>query len=427
MIATAVLAADVAATLDLSDRSEVRARATPPFGTSGAAAPAAGTAAVGVDVVTRPEAHLAAKDRRWDYNLGYSLSLIAPDLETAFTPQVLQLGSASIAWHDRLVRVAVAQDVTYGIENSALLLPTTPTAPTTPATPTTPAQPPIPVQTAPQPGTLTYGYSRTQLTTAVRLDHRTQALAGVEYLLSGGLDDASRLLLPEQRGPRATAEIDHAVSRRDTLVTAGSAQQADFSPGPCLPGVDTGTCELSDRVYQITEAFRHAFSRSSGGSIGAGLAAVAFRLHPYVHYSTTYYPVGEASYNESFGPRGESLLSLYGRVAPFIDVRTGLVLEAVQGDAALADKLSRYVTLRLSAGASQNVPTNNPAAATILRGELAVDYHVEPRREGSSYGAGPIDLTMGERWLWQEQVGFPGFVSAFGYVAVTVREATLHL
>jgi hypothetical protein len=428
MIATAVLAADVATTLDLSDHTEVRARATPPIGTAGASAP--GTATVGIDVMTRPEAHLYAKDRRWEYNLGYQVSLIAPDLETSFAPLALQLGSAAVSWHDRLVRVSVAQDGTYGIQNSAYLLPTVQAAPAPApgATPTTPGQPPTPVQTAPQPGTLTYGYSRTQLKTALTLDRRTQALAGLEYLLSGGLDDPSRQLLPLQRGPRATAEIDRLLSRRDSLVTSGSAQQADFSPAPCPPGVDTGTCELSDRVYQIVETYRRALSRSSSAALGAGLAAAAWRLHSYVHYGTTYFPVAEASYNESFGSRGVSTLSLYGRLAPFIDLRTGLVLEAVQGDASLSDRLSRHVTLRLSAGASQSVPTNNPAAATVLRGEVGVDYHVDPAHEGSGVsGAGPIDLSMGERWLWQEQNGFPGFVSAFGYLAVTVREPTLHL
>jgi hypothetical protein len=423
MIATVALAADVAATLDLSDRSEVRTRSTPQLGASGAAGTSSGAAApFGVDLLTRPEARLRTTDRRWDCSFGYSASLVVPDVELGFAPQVLQLGNAAVTWHDRLVRVTVQEDATYGTENSAFLLPTVQT---------TPGQPPPAAQAAPAPATLTYGYSRTQLSTVIRLDRRTRAIAGVDYLLSGGLDDASRQLLPLQLGPHATAQLEYALSRRDSLVTAASAQQADFSAGPCLPTVGTGTCQLSDRLAQLTETYKHALSRSSTASLVGGVAVASVRFRPGDPYGSSYYPAAEASLVETFGARGASSLSLFARVAPFMDVRTGIVLETVQGDVTLGDRLSRHVTLRLAAGGSQNVPTSNPAAATIVHGDFGVDYHVDPTREGATGegvtgSAGPIDLSMGERWFWQQQNGFGAFVSAFGYVAVTVRERTLH-
>ena len=39
-------------------------------------------------------------------------------------------------------------------------------------------------------------------------DRRTQGGLGVEYLVSGGLDDLSQSILPQQHGPVATAELE---------------------------------------------------------------------------------------------------------------------------------------------------------------------------------------------------------------------------
>ncbi len=426
MIATAVLVADVASTLDLSDRSEVRARSTLQTSANGAPATSApGAPQLGVDVVTTPEARLHTSDRRWDLNVGYSAGLIAPDVEQGFTPQVLQTGSVAVSWHDRTIRWMVGQDGTYGVENSAYLLPTTPAAPTAPG------QPPATVSTAPRPGTITFGYSRSYVSVAVHLDRRTNVSAGVEYLVSGGLDATSQQQLPEQTGPRATAELDYALSRTDSLATLASGQQADFSAAPCAAGATSGTCELSDRIAQATERLRHALSRSMTASLSAGVALTSVRFHSSDAYGDTFFPVVEAGLTDSFGTRGRSSIDLFVRLAPFMDVHTGIVLQSLQGTATLREWLTRHVTLHAATGATQELPTSDPAATFIVYGDVGFDYHVDPSHEGPAGAAGagapgPIDLSMGERWFLQSENGLGAFVSSFGYIAVTVRERTLH-
>lgn len=407
MIALAVLAADVAGTLDLQDVSEVRVRSTPPIGQG---APGPNTLpAKGIDLLTRPGATVLLNDRRWEYGLSYQASLILPDVELGFFPEVLQLGSAHVTWHDRFLRVTIGQDGTYGIENSAFLIPT--------VTPT-PGQL-TPPQTAAPAQAITFAYSRSYATAMLQFDHRTQGGIGVEYLVSGGLDDLSQSILPQQHGPVATAELDHQLTRTDQLVTAATARRVDFSDQPCFSGltpVAGSSCQLSDQLAQITQEIRHKLWRTDTIMVGAGAAVAAVRFHPDDDYGVTFYPVGEASYTKTFGDKGKDEFALTGRYGPYVDIRTGIVLTTLQGEARFLDTISRYLTLHLSVSGGKSFPEDSPAAATIIRGDLTVDYHVSKR----------VDLSYGERWLWQEgQAAVGSLMSAYGLLAVTVRERTL--
>jgi hypothetical protein len=406
MIAAAVLAADIAGTLELGDTSEVRVRSTPALGSSGVTAP--GTApARGIDFFTRPDVHLTATDRRWDYSVLYAASFIAPDLEAGFTPQLLQLGSVRLGWHDRTVSLGVQQDGTYGIENSAYLVPTT--------TPT-PGQPTAP-QAAAAASAITYGYSRSTLTTGVKFERRTLGTATVEYLVSGGLDTPSQIVMPQLHGPRATASVDHTLAPTDHLITGVSAQQADFAPGPCINTTDPpgSTCQMTDQLAQLTEALRHRLSRSETFSGSLGVAASAVRYHPDAPFVLGVFPVVDTSYTRTFDRGGT--LALFARVAPYLDIITGSVLSTAQGEVRLIYPVGPQLTLHLAASASQGLPVSDPAAVMAARGELGMNYLVSKR----------VDVSFGERWLWQENQGALGsLATAYGYLAVTVRERTLH-
>jgi hypothetical protein len=408
MLAIAVLAADIAGTLDLDDVSEVRVRATPPVGQVGPTPP--GTAPPrGIDVLTRPEARIAMTDRRWDYGLSYAASFILPDLEQGPQPQLLQLGGVRVSWHDRFLRVTVSQDATYGIENSAYLLPTVQPVPGQPT----------PLTTAAPATAVTFGYSRSAAIATLRFDRLTQGSLGVEYLLSGGLDAISQQSLPEQKGPRATAELAHTLTRSDTLITAAFAQRAEFSAGPCatttLPA--GSTCQLSDQLAQLTEAIRHKMSRSDTVTLAGGAAVAAVSYQPGTPYTTGYYPVVEGSWASLLGDRGASTLTVYARYAPYMDVRTGIVLSTLSGEVRAADQISPDLVLHLTTVVGQSLPASDPSASTFVRGELGLDYHVSKR----------VDFTIGERWLWQQgQNAVGSLLSAYGLLAVTVRERTLH-
>jgi hypothetical protein len=415
MIAIAVLAADIAGTLDLSDVSEARLRSTPPLGQSTAQPSTPGALpSHGLDLVTRPAVALALHDRTWEYAVSYGATIILPDVETGLTPQLLQTGGLKIGWHGRYLRVVLSEDGAYGIQNSAYLVP---------AVAPTPGQP-APPQTLAATAPITFGYERTGLVGTLELDPRTQSSAGIEYLFSGGLDSASQTLLPEMWGPRGTFELDHTLTRTDQLVTASYAQIADFTAAACLATSQqstSSTCKVSDRLGQVTETLRHRLSRSDTASLGAGAAMTSVRLVEGQPYQTSFYPVVEGTYTKAFNEHGggaalASTFVLFARYAPFLDVRSGIVLPTLLGECRLAEPITRVVAFRLSVGASQGFPVSDPAAAFLVRGELGVDYHVSKR----------VDISLGERWFWQEaQKSLGSLATAYGLLAVTVRERTL--
>src|SRR5580693_2507574 len=125
-----VVLADYAATLDVSDRSEARLRSTQQL----SAAPGATVAqsvVLGLDLMTTPRVVLHLSDRVWDWTLSYTPSVLAPDLELGLQPTAA-------------------------------------------------------------PVTLNYGSAHTYVLGSLRLGRRSIVSAGVDYLLSGGIDDASR-------------------------------------------------------------------------------------------------------------------------------------------------------------------------------------------------------------------------------------------
>jgi len=426
MIAAVVLAADIAATLDLSDRSEAHVRAT-----QQTPAPATSLPAVGFDLSTQPEAHLHVYDRRWDLTVGYSAAVLAPDLELGFAPLVLQTGSVGVAWRARRLRLMLLEEAGYGLQNSAFLsataLPTVqPTGPSV-----------TPLATA-APSTVLYGSTRTAAGVSYDTGGGT-LLVGAEFFVTGGLDAASQATLPEQVGERATVVFQRKVSRWDTLVTDGFVQHVDFSQTQCVapPGVaidPTLICQPSDELAQVVERVRHTLSRTETVTLGVGSAVSAIKEQVGASYHYAYYPVADASYvlllrleregkgvGQLDGKVGQQLtregkLALSARLAPYIDPRTGVVLNALQGDVTYAEQLTLPLTLTVLAGASQNLPAGDPAAASIVRGEVSLEYRLGPQ----------LAVSAGERAFWESENGLGNFVTALGYVAVTVREPTLH-
>src|ERR1700730_14152678 len=114
MIATAVLAAQYAGTLDLLDTTTVRARGTQQKNAPAPGMPAQTTTSFGVDFATTPAAGLRLADRHWEYTLRYSPVLTIPNLEQGFEPQLLHFASASVAWHDRVAGFRLAEGSSYG-------------------------------------------------------------------------------------------------------------------------------------------------------------------------------------------------------------------------------------------------------------------------------------------------------------------------
>jgi hypothetical protein len=408
-----VVLADYAATLDVSDRSEARLRSTQQL----SAAPGATVAqsvVLGLDLMTTPRVVLHLSDRVWDWTLSYTPSVLAPDLELGLQPLVYQNASATVAWHDRLARVMVGQDAGYGQQNSGYLVP--PQA--SPGQPTTPTV----LQPTAAPVTLNYGSAHTYVLGSLRLGRRSIVSAGVDYLLSGGIDDASRAVTPLSYGPRASATFSYTLSRVDTLLTTGSFQHTDFTATTCvLPAGETpppsGMCTPRVSLGLAEETFSHRWSRVVSMTVGAGAAAEGVQSTSEFPVSFSLAPLADASVAMRFGHEGTGELRLTAHLGPFVNILNGVVDESLLGEVSLLYPLSGRVALRCKVMGGQTIPSTAPAAATLVSGDLEVDYHVTRA----------VDLALGERGFWQDEVGLGTYFSTFGFAAVTVHPPLLHL
>jgi hypothetical protein len=243
MIATAVLCAQYAGTLDLLDTTTLRARATqsltngslqPPIYQAATTTEAGKEIVIGGDFSTVASARLRLADRSWEYVLSYSPMLTLADVElglNATRTLVLQNATASVGWHDRFVRVSVTESASYGFLYT--LLPYQPTAAAAPAPMgNTPAPAPTPGPPPPPGGTSTvviaaprrieYGTSDTQGAVSVLVERHSSLAFSGGYLVSGGLTSDGQQIIPERFGPHAEASFTTSPSVTDSRPWARS-------------------------------------------------------------------------------------------------------------------------------------------------------------------------------------------------------------
>ncbi len=416
MLAALVFAADTAATLDLSDRSEVRYRATQQISQASNATPASPqqpTVTAGVDVSTQPALRLQVGNRQWNFTLQYGVNLLAPDVQLGIAPTVIHLANVSLAWHDRLYRVVVGEDASYGQQNSGFLLPAQ-----------TPAGAPPSLQPGAAPTTIQYGSTRSYLTVDRTLSRRLSAGVSAELLAFGGLDDPSRQTLPVQVTERATVGLTYQATEVDTFIGAVSAQQSTFGstacyvpPGQPVPPSPAPQCAPVDTLEQGRLQLTHRFSRTTTGSAAGGVVLAQTRVSTNAPTQDAVFALAEVSLTQVLGDRGKSSLTALARLAPYLDFRTGLVTDAAFGQLTLLEQLTRTLALRLSAATSQSLASSTAPKASVFQGELATDLVLAPT----------VTLTVGERGLWQTQETYGAFVSDFTFCAVTLKERPLHL
>jgi hypothetical protein len=413
------LAADYVGTVNVADLTEVRVRAGQGAGSGTAQAPSPG-----FDLVNEPRVGVHVTDRRWDWTLGGALRMTLPDVEQGpeltLTPAVgsvstLQLfgtGSASVGWHDRRVRIVASENATYGWFNAGYLVPAASMGP-----PIGPGGP-TPVQPSAAPQTIETVGSRSALTTDVRIGRREQLEVSAAWLVAGGTDAASQAVLPLVQGPRLDALYSYALSRRDRLTTAGYAQSTSFSPFPCpvtsavvsTMGGLGAECAPQDEIVEVREGFAHAFARSTLLRGSAGLTLGVNRVERDLPFQSSLYPSADVNFTHSWGDRGRVALELGGAIAPFVDPRTGLLFERAGGQAALSDRLSRKVAVRVFGDGLQTLPTTDPAALSMVSGGAEVGVATERW----------LTLVAGARGLAQSQGALGWFSATIGYVDVTL-------
>jgi hypothetical protein len=420
MLTPLVLAADYAGTAVLNDRTDVRGRFTMAH-TPGAPTSYTG----GLDLVTTPSAYMLVNDRRWSLSLGYTPSFTATEIETGWNPEVFQLAGVGIGWHNRFVTVSLGDAVSFGTFNSAYLFQpgAQPSGSATPpaAAGGTQGLPTTGLQLVPQPQAIYFGSNRTTASVAAVTDRRSSFSLGGSFGLSGGLDDNSRLVEPDQRAIEGDASFSHQVTRTDGSLTVASVTDLNFKGALCftpdgkiVPGV---TCRPDDQIFLLTENFIHAFDKTTSLSVGAGPQFIRARPDVAVPYTSSWYPGGQLSVSHQYAKQGLASLLVTAEFFALPDFRTGLVTERAQLDATVVDIIDPRLSLSIAAGAGQTFPVDSPIAATIVRGNVEADYKTDKAKL--------VALVGGLSAQFESQDPFGYFFSIFGYFAVTVATPTL--
>ncbi len=296
MLATAVLVAQYAGTFEVLDTTRVQGRASQPAPVVNIGPPAADTGAqaqgkdvISADVSTIPMARLELRDRSWEYTLSYSPTFTAAGVELAVKPQIFQLGTASVAWHDRALHLMLSEAGSYGQFNSAFFQATSPGQSV--------ALQPVPAFT-----TIDVASSITSGSAALRATPRALLLLAGGYSVTGGVTAQSQQFLPKHYGPRAAASLAYALSRRDMATTLASVLQTTTSGGCPGQGSQQATpvCEESATVSELQETFRHQLSRVANVSLGGGVAAALVKT-PSVGEELVIQPTALVAFSYRFG------------------------------------------------------------------------------------------------------------------------------
>jgi hypothetical protein len=444
---TPVVLADFADTIQLTDRTDVRARATLNVpgqttiaGTSPVAVPACGgTTGIScvtpaLDVANTASAIFAATDRRWLFSAVYSPSITFSDLEHGVGPSnpplVFQTLSGVAAWHAQFTRLSLAESVSFGHFNSSYLFqPGTPSGTSSPGlvpplTTTTPggATSATTTQLVPRPIDVYYGSSTTTLTLGQAIGRRSALSLGGGFFVAGGLDEQSRLVTPVAYGPRADASYSYAITRELRTITIGHAELSNLSATQCytqngdiVPGFTF--CRPQNEYASVSEGLRDQLSRTTAVSVDAGIALTRYRTDVPKPYKENLYPEGGASLTHRLGPRGLETLILSATVSPIPNLLTGQILYGTQGSVTLIDALNPVVTMSVDAVGAKTFPTDNPLASSLVRGDVEARFRTDRN--------GRVVLVLGTSGLWQDQNALGGFFSVFGYFAVTISTPAL--
>lgn len=333
--AALLVAAAISGTLDVSDRSELRLRDSGEL------------AGQVVDLETSPAATLSLRSRAFRFSIAYLPRFTLRQVDYRPEPEVFQRGALSAALHGPRYELALDADLAYGATSFTSLVPIEGADPAHPQ-----------VDRLPQLSTIDYLSSRAGVTATFAPARRWTFRVQAEHALSGGADAASRALVPSQSGPHAAFSAAHALSRRDSLISAIDASRVLFSSG-------------QDNVLgEAVERWRHAFSRRSAMTLGGGASLVVARTADGGAWSSRPYALGEAAiqYRDP-APLVELVLS--ARLAPVVDRLSGLVDERLQGNALLSWTASSSLVLRTQFGAAQSVQWGQPGAVRIAVGEAA--------------------------------------------------------
>jgi hypothetical protein len=447
MVVTAVLAAQVAGTLDVTDTTKISLRAAQPWPAATAhvdGKPVPGEIILAADATTSAGARLRLRQRQLDYSLAVNGSLSATDLEEQVLPLATVSANAAEAWHDRLFRLALTESGSYGLTSAAV--PYQQTAPATSMTPSQPGmtgQPMMPGQPGAMqgqpvaPGAIALLGKQTTVSVGSldgggsvwwRAAKMTALTAQGGYTLAGGLDTQSRFVLPQQYGPRASVTVATALSQTDNASMSLRGQDTT-SIGLCtlfVPNAPGGQCREEVPEAELDATVRHRTSRTGALAVAGGVAATVAPT-PGLN-ELVIVPIGTVSYSDGFGPHGISTYVLTATVTPTVDIRTGLPSNRVSVTGTLSDRVAPRAALNVTAGLVQSVPfpREDPYPLTLYNSAVEVRFLVDRR---AIVGVGLNTYVQHQSLTGPNQAGPGGSewsASEIGYISVTANATTLH-
>jgi hypothetical protein len=340
MWAALPVAADVAATVDLSDRTETRLREPGDLPTGPS-----------VDVATVPEVRLGLAWPRSASVLTYAPRLTFWDInDVGIQPTWLNAGKAHVDWRADETTLTLDEDASYGATSFAGLIFPTGQEGTLPH-----------VDVIPLPEIIQIESSTTTLGSHFAL-RRWDLRSEVGYQVSGGANDVARSILPLQRGPFADAVLSYATSPLDHVATTVTASETTFSSGP----------EIA--LAEADEGWKHAWSAVTETNVTLGVSEARVQMAPSALVLGQTNPVAEVILDERILTADDRVtLHLGARLGPVVNRLLGIVDERVQGT--LLSKWTRGpFGVAAFGSAQQSVPTDGPYATTLFTGELDLSY-----------------------------------------------------
>jgi hypothetical protein len=393
MFAALPMAADLAATLTLSDRTETRLRD-----------PGDTPTAPSVDLATMPEARLALASPRFGFTLAYTPRLTLWDVnDVGLRPLWLDAGSARLESRYGRTTLSLAQEASYGSMSFADLT-------------FAPGPEGAPPRVDVVPSSQIIQFESTSTTLGSRTETARWNLgSSIGYQLSGGADSASRLVIPLQKGPVAEATATFAGSPVDGFETTLNGSETTFSSGPEII------------LGEVDEGWKRRWSSVTETDLTLGMSEARVRPSPLAQSVEETNPVAEVILEHRMLTDEDRVsLRIGSRLGPVVNRLFGIVDERIQGTLASKWTHGPFAT-NAFASAQQSVPTEGPYATELLAGEVSLSYAATEA----------VAFDMGVRGLWQRapQVFGPSaapgptttVVQGIVFVGVTLRAPTMRL
>ena len=273
------------------------------------------------------------------------------------------------------------------------------------------------------PTTLLTESSYTTLNAIILLSRRLTLRLSPSYQLSGGADTTARLTMPLTYGPRFEAALDYGATRLDHFITGAAFSRRTILDAP-IPGqaVIPGATATARGDYHYTfiepaEEWMHHWSRLTDTTFGIGVTFVRSTLPNATQSSTenNKYLTAEATIHYQLPYRDRLDLQLTTRLQPVVNVLTGLLAEEVEGVGIGSYRRGKW-GVAAETHYAKSIHPSDPGALTVVVGDV----------HGSYRPSFAVELLAGVRASWQKAGQGDPNVQKLAFVAVTLRERTLH-